>query len=203
VLLDCDTLTVSDYVDLNRESVEHILLYDVQHRLSHAHRMRVIENNRVICGEAVSLIHYGGEILCGPATLLRPFVANCAEFARTLRALCESRDVSAQDMGDEQLISMAAHRMATSIRIANAYLCRYWTGRNFRLLSTNYRFNAVDIWHLPAEKEGGLQTLYRHLVRHGEFPSSDACAKLAGLDRPNEGRVGSKWRRLRNRYWHG
>jgi hypothetical protein len=48
-------------------------------------------------------------------------------------------------MGDEQLISVAADRMSSSVRSATAYLYRYSTGRNFRLLSTNCQFNAFSV----------------------------------------------------------
>lgn len=194
-LIDCDTFTVGSYQDMHRESAEHILLYDIQHRLSHEHRRHVIENHRLLCGESVSLVHYGGEIVAGPAALLKRFVAVCAEVASVLR---QRSSLITHDMGDEQIISVAAHRMPRSVRSANAYLFRYWTGRDFRLLSTNYLFNAVDIWHLPAEKQNGLQALYRYLIRHGNFPTRDMCVRITGLDRPNAGRIAEQQRRIKN-----
>ena len=195
-LIDCDTFTVGGYADLQRESADRILLYDLQHRLSHPDRQRIIQNHLAIFGENTPLIHYGGELVAGPRNLLKPFAAQCQEVAAAIR---ERNHLLVHDMGDEQILSGAAHRMPQCIRCANSYIFRYWTTPRFRLLSTNYQYNAVDIWHLPSEKESGLPALYRYLRRHGEFPKRPSCIRLFGLDRPNAGRIFDALRRLRNR----
>lgn len=196
MLLDCDTFTVGSYADLWQECERQILLYDLGHRISHPDRQRIIQNHTAMFGENTPLIHYGGELVAGPQMLLKPFVEKCQE------AFCVIRDRSHQlvhDMGDEQILSIAAHRMPALIRSANSYLYRYWTNLQFRLISTNYQYNAVDIWHLPSEKENGLQALYRHLRRHGQLPDRKACIRIFNLDRPHAGRIREKLRQIKNR----
>lgn len=195
-LIDCDTFTVGGYADLQQESEDRILLYDLQHRISHPDRQRIIQNHLAIFGENAPLIHYGGELVAGPQKLLKPFLEKCKEVACVIR---ERSHLLIHDMGDEQILSVAAHRISHCIGIANSYLYRYWTNLQFRLLSTNYQYNAVDIWHLPSEKDGGLQALYRYLRRYGKFTDRKTCIRIFGLDRPNAGRISEKLRRIRNR----
>jgi len=195
-LIDCDTFTVGNFDDMKKESENTILLYDVQHKLSHPDRQRNIQNHHVLFSENLPLIHYGGEIIVGSQNNLRQFLEYCEDIIKSVR---EKSSMIDNDMGDEQIISSAASRMTDVIQSANCYLYRYWTSNRFRLLSTNYEYNAVDIWHLPSEKENGFMFLYESLARNGEFPSRKKCVRIFGLNRQKAGRISEKIRRFRNR----
>ena len=196
-LIDCDTFTVGSYAELQQESEDRILLYDPQHRLLHPDRQRIIQNHAAIFGESALLMHYGGEFVAGPRDFLKPFMEECEGVACAIR---ERSHLLVHDMGDEQILSVAAHRMPNYVRCANSYIFRYWTAPHFRLLSTNYEYDGVDIWHLPSEKERGLDAMYRYLRRYGEFPNRKTCIRIFGLDRPNAGRISEKLRHIRNHY---
>jgi hypothetical protein len=178
MLLDTDTYTVSNFDDLWNECNSGILLFDLDHRLSHPDRKCIIDNIKIIGDYKDNIIHYGGEFIAGARENLKIFIKNCS-FIFDKMTLINNLDRS---LGDEFIISLAAHLMKYNIIRANRYIYRYWTG-NFYLASTNFINNSVDIWHLPAEKDNGMIWMYKYYIKNKSFPNIKRSAKVFGFPR--------------------
>jgi len=95
-----------------------------------------------------------------------------------------------RDQSDELVLSIAADRLVNSgkitVRPINPYLNRYWTSSYFNLISTNYKFNPVSIWHLPHEKKDGLLTLYDCIQKHNDLPPLQELYYMVHLEKKTE-----------------
>lgn len=181
VVLDADTFTVGSYEDLWRELRHSVLLFDINHKISHPHRQDIIQNYENLYGTRGEVInHRGGEFLAGEGELLKEFIAACQRVYKQMEGNLERLE---RDMGDEQIISIAAHFMRGSILSANKYIFRFWTSPKFHLTSSVYKQNKVDIWHLPNAKDRGMVYLYDYYQKHQEFPSTEKCADIFEIDR--------------------
>ena len=50
-----------------------------------------------------------------------------------------------QTKGDEFILNLTVNEMKEIIKNAGAYICRFWTGLDFWLVSTCYEYNKVLI----------------------------------------------------------
>lgn len=85
--------------------------------------------------------------------------------------------------GDEFILCVSANRLRNIVKNASAYVCRYWTSPDFRLVSTNYQYNAVVVLHLPAEKQRGLMTIFQKYVAKNLMPSKKSIWRICRLNR--------------------
>lgn len=176
--LDTDVYIQSSFDAIWKECERKILLYDVSHGLKVDEYKKISAEMDEFFGEETLATHYGGEF----------FAANyhmAVEFEHELdRIYTEMRDRAfVTRKGDEFLISVAAERKKLQIKNASPYICRFWTGASFRLISTCYRYNAVDILHLPAEKEKGMVKLFERYIAKGVQPSQRKVWRLCRLSR--------------------
>jgi len=196
-MVDCDTYTQYPLDDLFREAAEAVLLYQVPHPASQPMAAAISRccDAAWPAGAPHALAHYGGELVAGPAGLLRRFLALCAEADAALRAA----GTLPQD-GDEVLLCLAAWRAAQTglpVRGANAYICRYWLGARHYLVSTNYCLTPVCILHLPgAGKDRQLKLLYRRWARRGAFPKREDVWRLCGFPPARPPLLRTTWVRL-------
>lgn len=178
LMLDTDTFITNSLNDLFLECRDGLLLYDLDHRLSHPHRMEIINNFSKYSTTSKSINHYGGEFIGGNKNILKKFTHSLNEEYIKMKN-CDTLD---KTLGDEFLISIVAEQFKNNLIRANRYIYRYWT-TDFYLVSTNYMNNAVDIWHLPQEKETGILWLYDYYIKNKKFPELITCAKK--FDFPN------------------
>lgn len=172
LMLDTDTFTTNSLDDLWLECAYGLVLYDLDHRISHPHRMDIYNNSNKYTSPQKPINHYGGEFIAGNKEILGRFVIYLFnEYVKMKN--CSTLD---KTLGDEFLISIVADKFKSELIRANSYIYRYWT-TDFYLVSTNYMNNAVDIWHLPQEKELGILWLYDYYLKHKTFPQLDTCAK--------------------------
>ena len=176
MLLDTDTYTISSYNDIWSECNNGILLFNVDHRLSHPHRNVIIDNMELVLGQGEKITHYGGEFIAGSHKLLTVFLSECLTIFGKMKNLELDRT-----LGDEFVISVAAHKIRKDLVSANCYIYRYWTNPTFYFVATNYINNSVDIWHLPAEKERGMLGLYNYFRKNKNFPNVRRSAKMLRL----------------------
>ena len=175
---DSDVIVQNSLDSLWKETNEHIMLYDINHGLN-------TKNYQIMCKEVNEFIvdkhdslptHYGGE-----------FFAACRKnailFLKHIHNIYDEM-IKREYMttkGDEFIITIAASNCKTIIKNAAAYICRYWTDCDFRLVSTNYKYNAVCILHLPSEKTRGIIAIYNRFVSKGKMPSKKAIWKICRL----------------------
>lgn len=177
VLLDADTVTMHPYTDMWKEAEHGVLLFEVGHSYSHPDRRAITEAyRRLYHDEHGSIVHIGGEYICGRREYLAEFMKVCRQIYEDMKADGFSIFDHA---GDEFIISVAAYKITNVINAA-PYIFRYWT-EEFYLVSTNTTANPVCIWHLPSEKETGMLRLYRYYEAHQCFPAPEKCAKMTGI----------------------
>ena len=124
LMLDTDTFTVNSLNDLWLECTHGVVLYDLDHKISHPHRMEIYNNLSKYGSDFNPINHYGGEFIAGNKEVLLRFTTslyneyikmkNCIELDKTL--------------GDEFLISIVADEFKNELIRANRYIYRYWTG---------------------------------------------------------------------------
>lgn len=178
MLLDSDTYTVNSYKDIWLEAERGILLYDIDHRVSHEHRQQIIRTYNLITGKMANINHYGGELIAGSHHLLKTFIK---ESSKVFELMFEKQEILEKTLGDEFIISAVAESLARDILRANKYIYRYWTIPSFYLVSTNYYYNSVDIWHLPTEKKDGIIKIYEIITKTGQIPDIIKSAKIMNL----------------------
>lgn len=177
VLLDTDTVCMRNLDEVFDEAGQALILYAVNHGYYQEKRQNIIFNYQHLYGSGcMNLVHYGGEFFAGSRKLLCRLLSYCEVVIQKARVQEELKD-----WDDEHILSIVAeHYMKTDVYPAGAYICRYWTDR-FYLVSTNYYYDPVMIWHLPAEKNYGLLALYEYFEQHGCFPEPSRVARMMGL----------------------
>lgn len=177
LLLDTDTVCVREMSEIFDEAKQALVLYAMYHGYYQEKRQSIRKNyQKLYCLEQADLVHYGGEFFAGSKRLLMELVSYCKEIVEQAR---EREDLEPWD--DEHVLSIAAeHFMKEKIYPASAYICRYWTNK-FYLVSTNFYYNPVHIWHLPAEKNYGMIVLYEYFEKHHTFPKKEQMAKIMGF----------------------
>lgn len=181
VLLDTDTVCVRKMTEIFEEAKQALILYAVYHGYQQEKRQSIRHNYQKLYNlEQDNLVHYGGEFFAGNKQLLSELLSCCRKIIELAR---EREDLEPWD--DEHVLSIVAeHFMKEKIYPANAYICRYWTNK-FYLVSTNFYYNPVHIWHLPAEKNYGMIVLYEYFQKRHAFPKKKQMAKIMGF--PNIG----------------
>lgn len=177
-LLDTDTLSVRSLEDLVAESRKRILVFEVDHALSHPHRKEIQENYERLSDREAVIVHIGGEIVSGPSDLLKILVRDCEKLFGDMKSRNEIMDPA---LGDEFILSVVLSLGSIPVARANPYIYRYWTSPSFYLVSTNWINNPVSIWHLPVNKSNGMIALFEVLERTGSFPSIRKMARTMGL----------------------
>lgn len=178
VYLDTDVYIQGNFESIWKEVEQKILLHDINHGLN-------VEDYRSFCNEVkifnnlnnlMYITHYSGEFFASN-------YKNAVQFVIHAERIYEEmvRKEFQTSKGDEFILSLAANEMKEIIKNAGAYICRFWTGTDFRLVSTCYEYNKVLILHLPAEKEKGLLKLYTNNIKKGQFPLEKSVWKICRL----------------------
>ena len=174
-MIDTDTYTVGNYNDIINECKDGVLLLNIQHKLSHEHRNIINIGYKECYGEERNISHLGGEFIAGNSRSLKSLLN---ELEKIYDLAITKVDKCPKWFHDEFMLSVAASNMKDKIIEAGPYIYRYWTKSSFYLVSTNYKNNAVDIWHLPQEKERGMLKLFDYYCKNHYFPSNYQCAKI-------------------------
>lgn len=154
-----------------------IMLYDTNHRINHPVRKEIIQDYFHITGEWRAVPQYGGEFVGGSLKGLKILIE---KMDNVYSRIAEKGFSITKDAGDEELLSMAAYEYTRKIQNAAPYVQRYWT-RTTYLVSTNWNYDNVLIWHLPAEKNLGLNELYCYIIKKWDIPSVKKAAAICNL----------------------
>lgn len=197
ILLDTDTVCVQKLDDIFEEAEKGLILYPISHGYRHERRHSMIRNFQKLYGEDCdNLVHYGGEFFAGNRQALGELLQSCMEVIEKAR---QREDLEPWD--DEHILSIAVERqLKQKVYPALEYIYRYWTNQ-FYLVSTNYFYDPVRIWHLPSEKNYGMMVLYEYFCRHQKFPTIEKMAAIMGFP-GHHYKIWNPWRwkmRIRNK----
>ncbi|WP_143449101.1 hypothetical protein [Lachnoclostridium sp. An196] len=177
LVLDSDTMCTKKLDELFSEAANSLILYPTAHSYSQEKRAEIRYNYQIMYhADNDNLVHYGGEFFAGNKNQMQELLNACLCVIQCAR---EIEDLKPWD--DEHILSIAVEKFLKGyVYPANAYIFRYWTNQ-FYLVSTNYYYDPVCIWHLPAEKNFGMLVLYDYFVKHGYFPNVKKSAKIVGF----------------------
>ena len=180
IMLDTDVICVGDLNPVFEEITYRVCLYDVQHSKEAKDRKYILDNYLKIYPDKkhCELIHYGGEFIGASGKYLK------ALFEASKEVMQLSNSVNGlENFNDEHITSIAIYNNWDKIPVnnANAYIFRYWTNPGMYLVSTNYIYNPVVLWHLPFEKNRGFLFVYKYLTNKNEMPSKVYLARLFGF----------------------
>lgn len=176
--LDPDTVCISSFDEIWEEASTGLIMYTVGHGYYNENKRIPIRNNykKLYGSDRQNVAHLGGEFLAGSKTYIEKLFRACVTIMEKAW-----RTDGLDEWDDEHIKSIAVEEyLKKYLYPGSPYICRYWTNQ-FYLVSTNYYYNAVKIWHLPAEKKFGMITLYNYYARHGFFPSVERMAQIIGL----------------------
>lgn len=174
--MDTDVYVQGSFDNIWQECKENILLYDINHGLGTKDYQIICDEFSAFMGNKVLCTHYGGEFFAANINQAKLF---CAECETVYQKMINSAFVTTK--GDEFVLSLAAHSMKSKIKNAGAYVFRFWTGTDFRLVSTCYKFNRMTVLHVPDAKNNGMVTLYNKYIAAGKIPSDEACWAILEL----------------------
>lgn len=170
--MDTDVFVQGCLDPIWEECKNNIMLYDINHGLRTRDYQILIEEIEQFTGERKYITHYGGEFFAASTPNAKEFARECL---RVYNEMAERKTITTK--GDEFVLSLVADRMRTKIKNAGAYVYRFWTGTDFRLVSTCYKYNPVLILHVPDEKEVGMLKLYRRISKTFSIPPKEKVWK--------------------------
>lgn len=176
--MDTDVYVQGSFDNIWKECKHRILLYDVNHGLGVKEYRDIITEMNQFCKNDLLLTHYGGEFF---AANFENAVIFEQQMDLTYKEMLERQFITTK--GDEFIVSIAAERYKNLIKNASPYICRFWTGASFRLISTCYEYNAVVILHMPAEKEKGIIKIYDKYISKNQIPINSKVWKICRLNR--------------------
>ena len=163
--MDTDVFVQDSFDGIWKECSQNVLLYDINHGLNTPNYVALCNEVEKFEGSRNLITHYGGEFFASSIEKAKAFSSECEEIFQRMR---EKNFVTSK--GDEFILSLAADKLKANIKNASPYVCRFWTGASFRLVSTCYEYNRVVVLHMPAEKEHGMLKMYSRYISHGIVP---------------------------------
>lgn len=181
--LDTDEYCVDDLSDAFAEMREGMVLFDTAERFSHSERQAIMDTAEFYFGRRINLPHIGAEFFGGNKDAMKDFLKICQDVIDGSFAKVDEKKL--YKYNDEHVMSAAAYAYAGEGRIINAapYIYRYWTIRKFFLVSTNWKYNSVCLWHMPVEKKRGIFKLYNYYMKYKRFPEKEKAAAMMGFGR--------------------
>ena len=166
IMLECDMYVQGSLDEVFEECKQHILLHDLEHRLSNGSYSGFVSEIEQFTGEKKYLTQYEGGFLAINRQHAVLFDKICHEiYEKMLRLQFTSR------FGDMFILSLAACEMKEYVKNAAGYVHIFWTGW-FRHVSTCYEKDPVCVLHVPDEKERGMIKIYDKFLAKGKFPEN-------------------------------
>lgn len=174
--LDTDVYIQHSFDAIWKESEHFILLYDINHGLNTLHYQQIIEEFQSFLHTSAFPTHFGGEFFASSKYLTNKFLEQAQIIYQQMK-----KTNFRTTKGDEFITSLVAWKLKLFVKNAGAYVFRFWSGWNFHLTSTCYKYNPVIVLHLPCEKERGMLKLYSQYISRNRFPTSDKVHKICRL----------------------
>ncbi|MBR7132919.1 MAG: hypothetical protein IKD04_05250 [Clostridia bacterium] len=173
--LDSDVFVQGDFSDIWNECKNNVLLYDINHGFQVEDYRHFLSEVNDFLKEEKNITHFGGEFF---ASNKENAVFFSQKFLDVYDGMTATNFVTTH--GDEFILSVAANGLMDRIKNAGAYVYRYWTGE-FRLVSTNYKYNPVVVLHVPSEKNTGMLKLFDCYIRKNKKPDRDRVWHILNL----------------------
>lgn len=171
--IDSDIFVQSSFENIWVEANNNILLYNLHEPLN---GYMVVEMREYL-NTNENLTHFGGEFFAASRALARSFIDSCDDIFTQMK-----NGSYFTQSGDEFITSIVAKTLKESIKDANAYVRRYWTG-SYRMVTNDYKSDTLAILHLPAEKEYGIVKLYDRYISNGKVPDNYVVWRVCNLKR--------------------
>lgn len=172
IMIDVDTIFIRPITQLI-DDCDNVMLYLCEYPLSHRDRATYLDEIKRFFSDERKLLYYGGEFVAGSSKHIKKFLIECE---KVYSKLIEKNVYSQR--GDEFIWSYAAKKI--DIKIANAYVNRLWTGKNYETSNLSWWYDVV-ILHLPREKEMGLYWTYKYILKFNKIPDSRKLLKQLGV----------------------
>ncbi len=176
--LDTDVIIQGSFDAIWEEIDNYIMLYDINHGLNTKEYVEICAEFSTYYGKKTHITHYGGEFFCANLENAKLFIQNAH---LVYRNMIEGEFQT--NKGDEFIVSIVADNMKALVKNASPYICRFWTGVRFRLVSDCYRNNPVVVLHLPAEKERGMVKIFRRYVLNTGLPEKEVIWSICRLSK--------------------
>lgn len=176
--MDTDVFIQDSFDGIWKECKQNILLYDINHGLNTPNYVALCNEVEKFEGSRNLITHYGGEFFASSIEKSKVFSSECEEI---FQRMSEKNFVTSK--GDEFILSLAADKLKANIKNASPYVCRFWTGASFRLVSTCYEYNRVVVLHMPAEKEHGMLKMYSRYISHSIVPDDQIAWRTFRLSK--------------------
>lgn len=176
--LDTDVYIQGNFDAIWDESDSYILLYDINHGLNTKEYVEICKEFTDYYHKKSVITHYGGEFFCANYNNAKLFI----DVADKVYLNMIERSFETMK-GDEFIVSIVANEVKKIVKNASPYICRFWTGVNFRLVSECYINNPVLILHIPSEKERGILKIFDKYVKYGKLPNREKVWKICRLNK--------------------
>lgn len=180
--LDSDEICINSFDDMWYELNDKVLMYVSRFRFNHVTRKLYSD----VYFDIYKSLDYkdrilktGGGFIAGNKNNILHFIAECNYVYSYLKKNIDKVD---KNIGDEIYTSIYYAKFSDKVKDASSYVDVYWTS-DFYYVSTNYKFDAVSLLHLPDEKQRGLIYIYDYFLRKGTLPSESLMFKY--LSFPN------------------
>lgn len=173
--MDADVYIQSDFANIWKESQHNILLYDINHGLQVKDYNLFLDDIKSFTGSNELITHYGGEFFAASKANATMFISECGNIFEIMH------DYKFYTrFGDEFIVSLAAVKYKETIKNAGAYVFRFWTG-DFRLVSTQYKYNSIAVIHVPDEKGSGILKIFSYITKHNKLPKLEHVYSILHL----------------------
>lgn len=188
--LDSDEICISDFSDMWSELERKILMYYSAFRINHPTRILYSELYRKIYNKTEDEVipKTGGGFIAGNKKNLEHFIKISDEIYSYMQKNIGQID---KNVGDELYSSIYCGLFPERVQDARSYIAVYWTG-SFYYVSTNYKYDAVSIIHLPDEKRDGLLFLYDYLIKRGRLPNLKRVFKILSFPKTRKSFCGER-----------
>ena len=178
--MDADVYVQDNFQDIWKECEENIMLYDINHGLGTKDYEIICDEFEKFLDKKIYITHFGGEFLA----INRK---NIGKFIKSLKDVYNKmlQDNFKTTKGDEFILSIAANENKNIVKNAGAYIYRFWTSLEFRLVSTNYKYNRIVILHVPSEKQSGMIKIYDKYIKKNKLPKEEKVWRILHLMRPS------------------
>lgn len=173
---DADVYFQGSIDPLWSEAKDYVMLYDIDEGLQMKDYRIFLDEVQNFLGERRNIVHYGGELFVATKENAKAFSDKCYEIYLEMN----KRGITTT-CGDEYIVGLAAYEMKSFVKNAGAYIFRYWTGKNFRLITTAHKCCAIPILHTPSEKNCGIVRIYDEYVSKGKRPAPKTLYRILQL----------------------
>lgn len=174
--METDEICINNFDDMWKELDSKLLTATSSFRYNHPSRVLYSEIYRnMYPNELERMIpKTGAGFIAANRANMAHFISYCDVVYEYLNA---NKENISKNLGDELYTSLYCAVYPERFISANPYVAVYWTG-SFYFVSTNYKFDAIAIVHVPSEKAMGMITLFDYLLKKEKLPENEKIFQI-------------------------